>query len=105
MSKKVTCWVCGKEHDYCPTCSRTHGWKFVADTHEHYQIYLAIDGFQTGIFSKDEAAETLAKLDVKPESNLSWMLPAVEKTVRDIIGNGEKETTKTTKKSKLFKDE
>ena len=20
MSNKVECWVCGKEHDYCPTC-------------------------------------------------------------------------------------
>ena len=103
MGKKVTCWVCGKEHDYCPTCGRTHGWRYVADTHEHYQIYLAMSEFQAGALTKAEAAEMLAKLGVTPDANLSWMIPAVEKIIRDIIGNGEKEkAVKTTKKSKLF---
>lgn len=102
MGKKVTCWVCGKEHDYCPTCGRTHGWKYVADTHEHYQIYMVMNEFQTGVLTKADAAEILARFEITPEANLSWMIPAVEKVVRDIIGNGEKKTIKTTKKSKLF---
>lgn len=106
MSKKVNCWVCGKPHDYCPTCGQTHGWKYVADTIEHYQIHMTIEEYRSGVLSKQDAIEAFAtKCNVRTEDDLSWMLPNVEKGVREIIGEKEK-TTKTTKrtniKSKLF---
>lgn len=105
MSKMLKCWVCGKEHDYCPTCGQTNGWRYVADTPKCYQIYITINEFQSGVKEQKDAVETLANLDVYPENDLSWLRPHIEKQVREIIGDKEK-TTKTTRKtnikSKLF---
>ena len=105
MNKKVECWVCGKEHDYCPTCGQTHGWRYVADTMEHYMVHMTIEQYRSGVFTKEQAIESFAeKCDVHANDDLSWMLPNVEKGVREIIGEKEKstKTTKVTKKSKLF---
>ena len=104
MSNKVECWVCGKEHDYCPTCGQTHGWRYVADTIEHYQIHMAIEEYRSGVLTKKQAIEVFAdKCGVHANDDLSWMLPHVEKVVREIIGEKERErTTKTTRKNKLY---
>jgi hypothetical protein len=104
MSNKVECWVCGKEHDYCPTCGQTHGWRYVADTMEHYMVHMTIEQYRSGVFTKEQAIESFAdKCDVHANDDLSWMLPHVEKGVREIIGEKERErTTKTTRKNKLY---
>jgi hypothetical protein len=104
MSNKVECWVCGKEHDYCPTCGQTHGWRYVADTIEHYQIHMTIEEYRSGVLTKEQAIEVFAdKCGVHANDDLSWMLPHVEKVVREIIGEKERErTTKTTRKNKLY---
>lgn len=104
MSNKVECWVCGKEHDYCPTCGQTHGWRYVADTIEHYQIHMTIEEYRSGVLTKEQAVEVFAdKCGVHANDDLSWMLPHVEKVVREIIGEKERErTTKTTRKNKLY---
>jgi hypothetical protein len=104
MSNKVECWVCGKEHDYCPTCGQTHGWIYVADTIEHYHIHMTIEEYRSGVLTKEQAIEVFAdKCGVHANDDLSWMLPHVEKVVREIIGEKERErTTKTTRKNKLY---
>lgn len=104
MSNKVECWVCGKEHDYCPTCGQTHGWRYVADTIEHYQVHMTIEEYRSGVLTKEQAIEIFAdKCGVYANDDLSWMLPHVEKVVREIIGEKERErTTKTTRKNKLY---
>ena len=104
MSNKVECWVCGKEHDYCPTCGQTHGWRYVADTIEHYQIHMTIEEYRSGVLTKEQAIEVFAdKCGVHANDDLSWMLPHVEKGVREIIGEKPRErTTKTTRKNKLY---
>ena len=105
MAKQIECWVCGKLHDYCPTCGQTHGWRYVADTMEHYMVHVTIEQYRSGVFTKEQAIESFAdKCDVHANDDLSWMLPHVEKSVREIIGEKAK-STKTTKKeikSKLF---
>ena len=105
MAKQIECWVCGKLHDYCPTCGQTHGWRYVADTMEHYMVHVTIEQYRSGVFTKEQAIESFAdKCDVHANDDLSWMLPHVEKSVREIIGEKAK-PTKTTKKeikSKLF---
>lgn len=105
MGKQIECWVCGALHDYCPTCGQTHGWRYVADTMEHYMVHMTIEDYRGGVLTKEQAIERFAdKCGVHANDDLSWMLPHVEKGVREIIGEKEK-NTKTTKKSKLFKDE
>lgn len=101
MANKVECWVCGKEHDYCPTCGQTHGWRYVADTMEHYLVHMTIEEYRSGTLSKEEAIEKFnEKCGVRAEDDLSWMLPNVEKGVREIIG--EKTKTRTARKTKLY---
>lgn len=102
MSKMLQCWVCGKPHEYCPTCARVHGWKYVADTHECYQIYMTLSEAQSGVMTKKDAIEAFASLGIRAENDLSWLRPHIERAIREIIGEKEKETAKTTKKSKLF---
>lgn len=96
MASTVECWVCGKKHEYCEPCHRLHGWKYVADTPEHYQVYITIEEFRKGILTKEQAISVLSeKCNVNAEDDLSWMLPNVEKGVRDIIGYKNKPATKT----------
>lgn len=104
MANMVECWVCGKEHEYCPTCGQTHGWRYVADTVEHYQIHMTIEEYRNGVLTKEQAIEVFAdKCGVHANDDLSWMLPHVEKGVREIIGEKERErTTKTARKNKLY---
>lgn len=103
MAKKlISCWLCGAEHEYCPTCGQTHGWKYMADTREHYQILMIKRECEAGIFTKEQAIESFENFGVKADADLSWMLPEVEKEIRDIVGT---KVVKPTKKSKLFKDE
>lgn len=105
MSKMIECWVCGALHDYCPTCGQTNSWRRVADKIEHYMVHTTIEEFRRGVCSKEEAIERFAdKCNVHVDDDLSWMLPHVEKGVREIIGEKGK-IAKTAKKSKLFKDE
>lgn len=105
MSNITHCWVCGKEHEYCPTCGQTHGWRYVADTMEHYLIHMTIEDYRAGVFTKEEAIEIFAdKCEVHANDDLSWMLPNVEKSVREIIGNKrDREEHRPTRKSKLSK--
>lgn len=106
MAKKIKCWVCGALHDYCPTCGQTHGWRYVADTIEHYQLYITLEDYHSGVITKEQAAKIFAeKCGVRADDDLSWMYPVIEKRVREIIGDKGKEIVKTTRKSKLYKNE
>lgn len=104
MAKKLlTCWLCGAEHEYCPTCGQTHGWRYMADTREHYQILMAKREYEAGVFTKEQAIDALKEYGISAENDLSWMIPEVEKEIREIIGEKAKErVTKTTRKSKLY---
>lgn len=88
MSKRklLECWLCGKEHEYCSVCNDRHGWKYMADTREHYQILMVKKNYEDGVFSKEEAIAAFAEYGVVAENNLSWILPEVEKDIRQIIG-------------------
>lgn len=100
MAKKFSCWICGKEHEYCPDCDRTHGWKYVACCYEHYQIHVILNEYVEGVRTKEEARQALERsTDIRPESDLSWMKEGIEKCTREIIGE---KPAKTTKKSKLY---
>ena len=106
-NKLIDCWLCGTPHEYCPTCGEYHGWRYMADTREHYQILMIKQQCEGGVFSKEEATSLFEEYGVKADANLSWMLPEVEKEIRDIIGEKPAKATKTIKKetkSKIFND-
>ena len=48
---------------------------------------MAIEEYRGGVLSKEEVAKTLNEAcGVKATNDLSWMLPHVEKGIREIIG-------------------
>ena len=101
----IDCWLCGAAHEYCPTCGQTHGWKYMACNRDHYQILMTKRYFEDKVFTKEKAVSEFEKYGVKADDDLSWMIPEVEKEIRDIIGEKTVKPTKVTKKetkSKLF---
>lgn len=111
MAKLVECFVCGKKHEYCPTCGQTHGWKFFACDYEHYQIYQIILHYDNRDYTAEESVEALAHLGYTAESDMSDLFPVVECKLRQIISEAEQEksaktstksTEKTAKKSKTI---
>ena len=63
MANLTKCSICGSEYAYCPNCSSTHAWKFYTDTHEHYQIFMAIK--QYGLtHDKEEARISLENIGI-----------------------------------------
>ena len=99
MATLIECWICGKPHEYCSHCAAYHGWKYVADTPEHYQIYLTIEDYNDGVITKEEAKSYLNEIHgIKSSDDLSWMLPNVEKNIREIIGEKAAKEPKSTRK-------
>ena len=109
MARKnmAECWLCGAEHEYCPTCGESNGWKYMADTREHYQILLLKRECESGVIPKEDAIKSFATYGITADADLSCIEPNVEREIRDIVGYPE-EKTKATKgvkkesKSKLF---
>lgn len=99
MAAILECWICGAKHEYCDVCGKTHGWKYIADTHEHYRIYMIIEEFKRGVLTKEEAVDRLSEYcGVNASDDLSWMLPHVERYIREIIGDKIEKGNKPVKK-------
>lgn len=97
------CSVCGTEYEGCGRCEKTHGWKFWVHKIEEYPIVVILNDYRGGVLDKKQAQEKFKEnCGITADSDLSWMLPSVERDVRIIIGE---KPVKPIKKSKLFKDE
>lgn len=109
MANLTKCKICGEQYNYCPNCANTHAWKFYACTHEHYQIHMILDGYKAKVYSKDQACEQFERIGITASSDLSNLLPEISDFIKKIVTveeeTKEKTVIKTTKKSKLYKDE
>lgn len=110
MSNLNKCAICGTEYSYCPNCAGSHAWKFYTDTHEHYQIYIIIKQFASGVVNKDDARIALNNIGITDISNLYGLKDNIVKVITDILTvenetDSGKTVLKKTKKSKLYKDE
>ena len=107
MANLTKCSICGSEYAYCPNCSSTHAWKFYTDTHEHYQIFMAIK--QYGLtHDKEEARISLENIGITANSDLSVYIPKIANKIREIFeesdfgfGKTGKKSAKRTEKNKL----
>lgn len=112
MSNLTKCSVCGNTYNYCPNCASTHAWKYYTDTHECYQIFIAIKQYKKGLISKEEARRILENLGLTLKSNLDKYKPVVSAKIREILTVDEiveppieeKTILKKNRKSKLYKD-
>ncbi len=85
MANLTSCAICGKKYNYCPSCSRTHAWKFYTDTHQHYQIYMIIEELNSGVFSICEAKTALENIGITANTDLSGIKPSVAEQIRSIV--------------------
>lgn len=108
MANLTKCLICGEKYNYCPSCAGTHAWKFYTDTHEHYQIYMIIEQYNSKVYSKDDARIAFENIGITADSNLSNLKPNIAEQIKNIVAvekfNEEKTVLKKAKKSKLYND-
>ena len=89
MAEKINayCSICGKGYYVCNSCNefmRLSPWKIHTDTAEHYKIYQIIHGLSTNVYSKAEAKEKLANVDLSDLEDLRENIKAI---IKDILNN------------------
>lgn len=95
----IKCQICGNEYNYCPHCRDIASWKAIADKHECYQIAMILTEYREGILDAKTATECFSHINITADSDLSRLLPAVERDIKKIIEKGtEKHEIKTRKK-------
>ena len=92
MAEKInaTCSICGKGYYKCLTCQaeiKATPWKQYTDTSEHYKIYQVIRGFNTGVYTKEEAKDKLKAIDL---SDLNDLRDNIKKIIKDIMKEDKK---------------
>lgn len=79
------CSICGKDYHMCLSCKDSMAlspWKIHTDTSEHYKIYQIIRGYNTGVYSKDEAKLKLQKVDL---SDLNTFREHIKIKIKNIL--------------------
>lgn len=69
MSKKINHWciICGKGYHACDSCDEIQSftpWRKLADTPEHYKLYILLKQYNSKLITKDEAKSMLANIDL-----------------------------------------
>lgn len=81
----ATCAICGKEYEMCYSCKdakKSAPWKLHCDTAEHYKVYQIVNGYTSGIYTKDEALDRLKNVDL---SDMSAFRAHIKSIVVDIL--------------------
>lgn len=89
----ATCSICGKPYYVCMSCKDSmnlHPFKSFTDTAEHYKVFQVVRGYNTGIYTKDEARVKFENVDLQ---DLESFRPHIKQIVKDIL---KEETTKVT---------
>ena len=97
----ATCAICGKGYYLCLSCRdmmSVSPWKKHTDTSEHYKIYQIIQGYSTGVYTKEEACEKLDTVDLSDFNSL-------KDNIKDVINDIKKAKKKTFAASPAVEDE
>lgn len=73
----AVCKVCGKPYYACGSCEKTQSYKAIADTIEHYNIYMTCIMFSRKEVSAKEAYEAIRKYDLSDIPNDSPIMITV----------------------------
>ena len=85
----ATCSICGNPYYMCVTCRdmiNLHPWKRYTDTANCYQVYQAVRGFSTKIYTKEEFKSKLKNIDL---SNLENYREHIKVLIKDALKDGE----------------
>ena len=85
----ATCSICGREYYKCISCKdliNLNPWKRYTDTSEHYKIYQILHGFNTNVYTKEEAK---LKLQIVDLSDFDSLRDNIKNIIIDIMGKDE----------------
>lgn len=86
----ATCSICGKAYHKCLSCKNEASlkpYKMHCCSSEHFKIFQVIRGFNTGVYTKDEAKEKLQVIDL---SDLNKLRVNIKKQIKDIMKEDKK---------------
>ena len=78
------CSICGKDYHVCRSCKDSINlvpYKNFVDTPNCYKVFQVVRGFNTGMYTKDEARERLQNVDL---SGISFR-PHIKSTIDNIL--------------------
>lgn len=78
------CTICGKGYHICSSCSEQKSfksWRTVADTIDHYKIYMAIHGYTLNK-NKEQAKTELENCDL---SEMETFNPEIKSVINTIL--------------------
>ena len=81
----ATCSICGSEYYACLSCRdslKANPWKMYTDTSEHYKVFQIVRGYNTGVYTKDEARTKLKNVNL---DDIKSFRPHIKQIVEDII--------------------
>lgn len=82
------CRVCGKKYNACPHCDPSKSWRVICDTEPHFQVWVNVSEFNSGIRPKEEARACLNHLLKYKRITLDEVdafIPAVRDTAHAIM--------------------
>ena len=86
----ATCSICGKDYHKCMSCkgkASAEPWKMYCCSSEHFKIFQVIRGFNTGLYTKDEAINKLKNIDL---SDLNKLRDNIKKIIKDVMKEDKK---------------
>ena len=81
----AVCSICGKEYYLCMSCRdsiKVNPWKMHCDTAPHYQVYQVIHGYNTNVYTKDEARTKLKNINL---DDVESFRPHIKEIIKDIL--------------------
>ena len=106
MTEKINayCSICGKGYYVCNSCNefmRLSPWKMHTDTAEHYKIYQIIHGLSTNVYSKSEAKEKFANVNLSDLEDLRENIKAI---IKNILNDSKEKDIQNTKNTDKIED-
>lgn len=81
----AVCSICGNSYYLCMSCRdsiQLAPWKRFTDTAEHYKVFQIVRGYNTNVYTKDEARNKLKNVDL---SDLHTFRPHIKSTIENIL--------------------
>lgn len=100
----ATCSICGKPYHMCLSCNdimKSSPWKMHTDTPEHYKVFQIIRGYNTNVYTKDEAKKKLENVDL---SDLNTFRENIKKTIKNIMDDENKSFVSTSNANAMSAD-
>lgn len=102
MANLTTCMICGNKYDYCSNCSKTHAWKFYADTRECYQIFQVLTQLDSNVYNIKDAKQAFENIGITSESDLTTYKPLIAKKISEVVNHVDRKPERV-KKDRILK--